>query len=51
VWVYLGRGVATNALPRDDTLSYFLSSERGIRALNFRRSLVAKRYLLLFYPK
>jgi len=27
VWVYLGRGVATNALPRDDTLPYFLSSE------------------------
>jgi len=33
VWVYLGRGVATNALPRGDTLPPFLSSERVKDAL------------------
>jgi len=31
VWVYLGRGVATNALPRDPTLPHFLSSKRDIQ--------------------
>jgi len=28
VWVYLGKGVATNALLRGATLPHFLSSER-----------------------
>jgi len=28
VWVCLGKGVATNALPRGDTLPHFFSRER-----------------------
>jgi len=33
VWVYLGRGVATNALPRSATLPHFLSIERDTQGM------------------